>query len=115
MAYSTQISKGLKFVADEIADTLETWVVELYDDIRNGTPVDTRNLQLSWSVNRPVRYHWVIETNDSSDDYAGVIASGRRYVNGKWYGSTQGWGQHGLQHLLNKSELELQKRLNAIP
>ncbi len=114
--YSTQISKDLKFVADEIADTIEDWVVELYDEIRNDTPVLTRNLQLSWSINRPVRYHWVIQTNDSSDEYSSVIWAGRGLNgNSATQGSLKGWGKLGGQHLLDVAEIELTKRLKAIP
>ncbi len=114
MPISGQIAKELNFVIDEVQDTIQDSMIELYDDIRNETPEDTGNLQLSWSYNRPTRYHWTIETNSSSDDYASVIWAGRRNINGKWYGSTQGWGAKGGQYLLDQHMLKLQKDLNAI-
>ncbi len=107
------IRKELNKVLKKTEKVIEEWVEETYDIIRNDTPEDTGNLQASWKMRRPSRLNYIVFTDRSSKDYADVIAAGRRIVNGKVYGSLQGWGKEGLWHLLEIRQKILERRLDV--
>ncbi len=108
------ISTELSRVTKKVEKAIEDWATETYNDIRNDTPEDTGNLQASWKFRRPSRLNYVMFTDPSSISYADVIANGRRTINGKTYGSTQGWGLHGLWNYLDIKEKELERKIRNV-
>ncbi len=74
-----------------------------------GSPVDTGNLRASWTKLEKIKDGYQF-TNTAT--YADILASGRRKVNGRWYGSEQ--MPDGIAPIIEKHNSILQKRLKGI-
>lgn len=68
-------------------------------ELRTQTPIDTGAMISSWHTiqhgkDRRVIYNLM--------PYSPIIARGRVFLKGRWYGSLKGWGRNGVKGLLKK-------------
>lgn len=82
----------------------------LYTKLVQASPVDEGTFKLAWRA--PMKNgenSWRIH---NSVDYATILAGGRYYSLGRWYGSEQWAG--GLTPMLFKTNNEIQRRLDDL-
>lgn len=84
-----------------------TLVVDFYAEVKEGSPRDTGEFNDAWEMIQESEIEWTIK--NTQDDYNWVLWRGRRFVNGRWYGSTQGWGQDGGDVIFQKFKERLQE------
>ena len=84
--------------------------IDLHSELKKITPVDTGVLRQSWTAPVKVSDGWTFSNTQSK--YGEIILGGLRTINGKTYGSKQ--LPLGIDPTLEKTELELQRKLKAI-
>ena len=115
---TSDIAPDIFKMTEQIEDIFEDEVVKLHNDLIDvGEAVrDTGNFKNSFSpIMHPSRYRWVIENDAHSVggfDYASILARGRLYVNGRWYGSVH-WPK-GLTPMLRKTARNIKRRVDAL-
>lgn len=91
--------KSLKKMRDNFLDNFEKKCDLFEEELRTKTPVDTGFMIKNWITINPTRGKRFIY---NLADYAWVIARGRVFLNGRWYGSLKGWGRGGVKPLIRK-------------
>jgi len=81
----------------------------LSEELIRVSPVDTGAFKRSWSESRRSKYSWSIQNHQ---EYATILASGRRTVMGKSYGSEQ-WSD-GLAPVLKRADNAIQTKLDKV-
>ncbi len=104
----------LDIIMDKARQVVDTEFTNFYSALIVGTPVDGGLLKGDWfqykiDIGNTYKY---VATNNM--EYSPIIWAGRQTVNGKAYGSYQGWGLEGGQVFVDRYEKILQGRLNAI-
>ncbi len=74
-----------------------------------GSPVDLGHFRSSWTKLKKIKDGYQF-TNTAT--YADILATGRRKVNGKWYGSEQ--LPDGIAPIIEKHDVILQRNLKGI-
>jgi hypothetical protein len=90
--------------------TFSSVTTELRNELYNRTPIDTHELQESWTFETN-ELQWFASTNVRHNF---VIWRGRKQINGRWYGSLQGWGLLGGHELLRKYDGRLNDKFNNL-
>lgn len=94
--YDLKISKDVKGVTHK--------VTKFYSDVVSGSPVAKGIFRDSWELIKNSELSWTIY---NPMKYGPVLWNGRIKINGRYYGSTQGWGLEGGDKLLDAFEQEL--------
>jgi len=93
------MGNGLKTLYERFMDDFKKRCDSFESELRNETPIDTGDMIRSWRTIQPTREKRVIH---NLMPYSAIIARGRIFVNGRWYGSLKGWGVGGVKPLLRK-------------
>ena len=107
-------SEELQATLDKIEKVVDVEFIKFYGALVAATPVDIGHLKGDWfqtKVKWTNSYYHLVTNNM---EYAPSIWAGIRTVNGRSYGSHQGWGQEGGQVFVDKQEKILQRALDAI-
>ena len=108
-------SQALKHIIKDYNSIIDDEVSELYAELIRISPVgETGNFRSSWSLNNgyfttTASKKWTIS---NYQEYASILAGGRRNVNGMTIGSIQ-WSA-GLSPMLQKSSNNLKRRLGNV-
>ena len=78
---------------------LVSQVVGFHSDLIKASPVDTGEFKGAWKLKTNSKWSWTIENKQK---YGAILARGRRYINGVWYGSEQ-W-QDGITPMVLRFE-----------
>lgn len=109
----TSAKAELDDIREQLIRIAETTSIELLSKLQAGSPRKTGNFLRGWrfstSIDNKGSFHIF---NDVS--YGWILWRGRRKVNGRWYGSKQGWGLAGGQKVVDEVAEELQKRLDKL-
>ncbi len=108
-------SEGLKNIIIDINKIVDDEVLNLYKKLVKTSPVgETGAFRRSWNISEGY-----ITTNASKDwtisnfqEYATILAGGRRFVNGKMQGSIQ-WSA-GITPMLQKTFNNINRRTNNV-
>ena len=68
---------------------LESNIIGFHSDLIRASPVDTGEFKGAWKLKTNSKWSWTIENKQK---YAGILARGRRKVNGVDYGS-EDWSE----------------------
>jgi len=81
-------------------------VVTSFSDIKRNSPKDSGEFMDAWELIQKGEFTWQMY---NPQEYGGILANGRITIGGKTYGSTMGWGLHGLTPEIMKLEKELRE------
>ena len=102
------VSLAFEKLTDDISEIIEEETIQLHNDLIDvGEAVrDTGNFKNSWL---PIRKHTPFKyTLRNSAEYASILARGRRFVGGRWYGSVK-WYE-GITPMLKEFEKNIEKK-----
>ena len=108
--YSHDVALAVEELTKDMEELIDSNVSWVFDLLVRTTPIDTEEMQSSWHWKKVNRLLWVIR---NEAEHSSIIARGRRFINGRAYGSVQnGWGK-GLNPFLRKFDKKLEKEFNA--
>jgi len=87
------INKDIRAIERDLKEGFKDVMKGFKRELISMTPVDTGDYQISWEHELDIRKLTFVSTTDIK--YNLVIWRGRKFVNGRWYGSPQGWGLEG--------------------
>ena len=90
--------KSLEQLKDNFFDEFKKRCDKFESELRNETPIDTGDMIRSWRTTNSYEKRIIINLMP----YASIIARGRVFLRGRWYGSLKGWGVMGVKGLLKK-------------
>jgi len=91
--------KSLEQLKDNFFDEFKKKCDKFESELRNDTPIDTGEMIRSWRTVQPTRGKRVIY---NLAKHSRIIARGRVFIGGRWYGSLKGWGAGGVKPLIRK-------------
>ena len=93
------MGNGIKRLKEQFFRKFKKECDSFESELRNDTPIDTGEMITSWNTFQVSEQKRVI-TNIAN--HAGIIANGRVFIRGRWYGSLKGWGVLGVKGLIKK-------------
>lgn len=90
---------GLEKLKNQFLNDFKSKCDKFENELRSNTPIDTGEMITSWRTSLIDDGLRVI-TNKAK--HAGIIARGRVFIGGRWYGSLKGWGIGGIKPLMRK-------------
>ena len=93
------MGNGLEMLYKRFMNDFKKKCDSFESELRNETPIDTGDMVRSWRTIQPHQYKRVIS---NLMPYSAIIARGRVFVGGRWYGSLKGWGKGGVKPLIRE-------------
>ena len=106
-----QVTLAVEELTADIVQIIDKNVHLLRDELVRTTPVDTGDMKSAWTT--------VIKTEGwlwrfgNFMKYSGIIARGRRPINGRMYGSIQNGWSAGITPFFRKFDKRIEKEFNA--
>ena len=82
---------------------------ELFTQLVRLSPVDTGKFRQNWKLTEISPYVFAISNNTA---YGAILWYGRININGKTFGSLQGWGALGGKEFLTRFKRDIRRILN---
>jgi len=93
------MGNGLERLYSQFMNDFKKKCDSFESELRNETPIDTGDMIRSW---RTIQPHQSLRVISNLMPYSAIIARGRVFVGGRWYGSLKGWGKGGVKPLIRK-------------